>query len=191
MGKPSYIGWIPDNATGIATPPPGKLTTGWVTQEKPPYQWMNWLFNLTSQWINLLGPRAYDVVVGAGSNCTHATLPAAVADSAVGTNVRVFVQDSVAALNATVNLTKAGWIIEFGPGVTYTNGTAGTCFSMQASGIEVRGGRFSGFTTAILAAAGWTYGRVLFCNFVSCTTEIDDTLAPALKKPVAIGNITE
>lgn len=193
MPRPStYIGWIPNNdATLITAPSVGKLASGWAPGEKPASQFFNWFFNLVSQWINFAGPMAPDVIVGAESYCTHATLAAAVADGAVGTNVNVLVIDSVAAVNATTNLTKAGWKIFFAPGVTYTNGTAGTCFSCQATGIEIRKARFSGFTTAIAGTSGWTYGRVVDCNFATCTTKIDDSLVPGGQKPVDVANIAE
>lgn len=191
MTKPSYPAWIPSNNVALIVAPSGaKLSTGWAAAEKPAFQYMNWFFNLVSNWINLVGAASHDVVVGAGANCTHATLAAAVADAAVTTNVKVLIQDSVT-LAATVNLTKAGWQIEFAPGVTYTAGAATIGFSLQASGIEVRRARFSGFATAIVCTSGWTYGRALFNNFASCTTEVDDSLAPAGQKPVVLGNITE
>lgn len=189
-GKPTYVGWIPDNTTNIATPPGGKLTTGWLTNEKPPSQWFNWFFNLASQWINFCGPSAPDVIVGSAAYCTHATLTAAVADSGVGSNINVLVTESLT-LASTINLTKSGWKIFFAPGVTYTSGAATTGISMQAANIEVWRARFSGFTTAITCTSAWTYGRVLFTNFATCTTEVDTASAQAGKLPTTLGNITE
>jgi|SRR6185437_3465046 len=192
MPKPSsYIGWIPTNdGTLINTPSSGKLASGWAAAEKPAFQYMNWFFNLVSQWINFAGPGAPDVIVGAESYCTHATLAAAISDGAVGNNVNVLVVDS-ATINTTINLTKSGWKVFFAPGVTYTNGTAGTCLSCQATGIEIRKARFSGFTTAIGSNSSWTYGRVVDCNFSTCTTAIDDSSVAGGHKPVDIANISE
>lgn len=195
MSKPSYIGWIPNDTTGIATPPGGKLDVGWVSAEKPPFQYMNWFFNLVSQWINLVGPGSPEVVVGSGAECTHATLAAAVADSDVGINVRVLLTES-ASISSAIVLSKAGWKIEALPGVTYTKGGAATtCISIQADGVAISGLRFSAWSTAgdkaITGTSAWTYGRVLFCNFATCDTEIDDASAPANKKPITLGNISE
>ncbi len=188
--KPSFIGWIPNNTTGITTVPGGKLAIGWVSAEKPPFQYMNWFFNIVSQWINFAGWSSYDVVVGTTAGCSHASLAAAVADSAVGTNQRVLITQN-ATLASVINLTKAGWRIDFLPGVTYTAGAATQAFSLQADKLEVWNGRFSGFTTAIIGTSAWTYGKVLFTNFASCTNEVDYSAVPAGKLPVTLGTITE
>lgn len=191
-GKPSYIDWIPNNTTGITAPSGGKLATGWLSAEKPPFQYMNWFFNLVSQWVNQAGPGAYDVIIGSGGTAKnqYATLTAAIADAGLGTNLRVLVTESLT-LASTITLSKAGWVIDFAPGISYTAGAATTAFSITASGVQIRGARFVNFTYAVLAAVGWTYGRVLFSNFLNCTNEVDDTLSPAGKKPVTLGNISE
>lgn len=194
MAKPSYIDWIPDNTTGISTPPSGKLATGWLSAEKPPFQYMNWFFNLVSQWVNFAGPGAPTVIVGAADYCTHATLAAAVADAGVGTNVRVLLAESQN-ISSTIHLTKAGWAIECLPGVTYTKSGVATCISVEAEGVTIKGLRFAAWSTggdkAVTGTSAWAYGRVLFCNFSACDTEIDDSSATAGKKPVALGNVTE
>ncbi len=194
MGLPSFIGWIPDNTTGITTPSGGKLSVGWLSTEKPPFQYMNWFFNLVSQWVNRLGPAAPTVVVGSAAYCTHATLAAAVADGGVGTNINVLLTESQT-IATTVSLTKAGWHISALPGVTLTKSGAVTGLSCEADGIHLVGIRFSGWSSggdrAVYCTAAWTYGRVLFCNFLNCGTEVDDGPAPAGKKPITLGNITE
>ncbi len=194
MAKPSYVDWIPDNTTGIATPPGAKLDVGWVSAEKPPYQYMNWLFNLLSQWVNFTGPGAPTVIVGDADFCTHATLADAVADTDVGTNIRVLLAESQS-ISATINLTKAGWKIEALPGVTYTKSAVTTGISVQAANIEITRLRFAAWSTggdkAVTYTAGGTYGRILFCNFNSCDTEVDDASAPAGSKPILLGNISE
>lgn len=144
-----------------------------------------------TKWRAVGGPNADQVVIGTAPYCTHATLAAAVADSAVGTNQQVLVTESLT-LGAVVNLTKAGWRIRALPGVTLTSSGGGVGgLSVQAARIEIQSLRFASFTTAITYTAGGTYGRVLFSNFSSCTTEVDDTSAPAGMKPVTLGNITE
>ncbi len=192
--KPGNVGWIPDNTTGIATPPGGKLTVGWLSAEKPPFEYMNWFFNLMSQWIYFINPWSPSAIIGSANYCTHATLAAAVADSGLGTNIRVLLAES-ANIASVINLTKAGWKIEALPGVTYTKTGGTTCISVQAANIEINRLRFATWSTggdkAITYTAGGTYGRVLFCNFLNCDTEIDDASAPANKKPIILGNISE
>ncbi len=194
MAKPSYVDWIPNNTTGIATPSGGKLATGWVSAEKPPFQYMNWFFNLVSQWVNFTGPSAPTVIVGSADYCTHATLAAAVADAGVGTNIRVLLTES-ASISSIIHLTKAGWTIQALPGVTYTKSGVATGISVEAANIQIINLRMISWSTsgdkAITGTSAWQYGRVLFCNFLNCDTEIDDSSATAGKKPVTLGNITE
>lgn len=50
----------------IIEPPQNKIDIGWISQEKPPYQFFNWAFNLISQWIEYLAGEVVAVVpVGA------------------------------------------------------------------------------------------------------------------------------
>jgi hypothetical protein len=136
-------------------------------------------------------PYSADVLVGAESYCTHASLAAAVADAAVGANQRVIIVDS-AALASTVTLSKAGWRISAAPGVTLSNGGAATGLNIAASGIEINRVRFSGFTTGIVAASGASYARVIACNFATTTTAVDYSAAPSgSKSTVLVANIEE
>lgn len=148
-----------------------------------------------TNWYPMNQP-GYHAMVGGSAFpfATHATLAAALADSNVPNVCRILLLDSQN-IGTTINVNKSARI-EALPGVTYTNSSAGVCFSMNAANAEVRNLRFSGFTTAIQAASGgggsaWTYGRVLFCNFASCTTDIDTTNCVAGKIAVTLGNIDE
>ncbi len=193
-GKPVYPAWIPDNTTGIATPAGAKLAVGWLSAEKPPFQYMNWFFNLISQWMYFSGPTAPDAIIGTQAFCSHATLAAAVADTGLGTNLNILIAES-ASISTTIHLTKAGWKITAAPGVTYSKGSTSTCISVEAANVEINRLRFSAFGSggdkAITGTSAWQYGRVLFCNFFSCDTEIDDASAPAGKKPITLGNFSE
>lgn len=143
-----------------------------------------------TKWKALTGP-AYDVMVGAAPYCTHPTLAAAVADSNVGTNVKVLLCDS-ALIGATINLTKAGWRIEALPGVSYTpTGGALTLFSCQAANIEISHLRFNSWSVGVTGTSAWTYGRILFCNFNACTNDIDTSSCLPGKIAVTLGNIDE
>ncbi len=198
MTKPAYVDWIIDNdATKITTPDDVKKAAGWGALEKPPYQFFNWFWNITGRWLRYFETTTdqYDVVVGAGDDCTHATLEAAVADSAVGTNIRVLLREAITGGAAATSLTKAGWKIDCRPGVTFTKGVATTGLSIEAANIEVKGLRFAGFSTsgdkAIAFSAAGDYGRVLFCNFNAADTEVDDASVTAGRKPIVLGSITE
>ena len=116
---------------------------------------------------------SYDAVIGSLPYCTHATLAAAVADASLGAGSRVLIV-SDATLNATVTLNKANWLIEFAPGVSYTNGTAGTGLDIAAGGIRIRGGRFVGFTIAVNIGATFQYNFITECRFNTCTAEVEE-----------------
>lgn len=38
----------------IIEPPDNKKNIGWLSQEKPPYQFFNWLFNVLGQWLDYI-----------------------------------------------------------------------------------------------------------------------------------------
>ncbi len=132
----------------------------------------------------------YDVIVGAGVGCTHATFAAALADSALTTNVRVLLKDS-ATLAATIAMSKAGWQVTAAPGVTYTAGVATTAITVTDANCTIQGLRFSGFTIGIAFSTGGNYGRVLFCNFATTTTDVDTTGVAAAFQPAIVGSIDE
>jgi hypothetical protein len=121
---------------------------------------------------------------------THDTLQDAVDDVGVGNNQRVLVKEAFT-VNTTINLSKPGWRITFAPGADYTKGSAGTGIQLNADRLELHGARFLNFSTAgnkaVEALAGADNCRVFACNFVSCDTEVDDTLAVV----TTLGNITE
>lgn len=142
-------------------------------------------------WSRTSGPPIADVIVGSAPYCTHATLAAAVADSGTQVNSRVLLTESYT-VPTTITLTKAGWRISAYPGVTYSNGAAGTGFNVQAANIEFSQLRLSGFTTGMLYQAAAVYGRVWNCIFASnVATQINDSATPAGKAVTPIGNITE
>lgn len=45
-----FLNWNPSGSNGLQ-PPAGQLNTGWLLAQKPPFQWMNWLFTTIDQWI--------------------------------------------------------------------------------------------------------------------------------------------
>lgn len=140
-----------------------------------------------TNWAPLGG---YDAIIGAGVGCTHATLALAIADAALTTNIKVLLKDS-ATLAATPNLSKAGWKVTAGPGVTYTAGAATTGITISAANCSVTGLRFVGFTTGISLASGGNLARVNFCNFNTTTTDVNDTAVAGANGPSIVGTIDE
>lgn len=53
--RPStYLDWTDGAPAKVVQPPTNKQLQGWVAAEAPPFQYMNWLFWLTDQWIQFL-----------------------------------------------------------------------------------------------------------------------------------------
>lgn len=294
MSRPgTYLNWVPTGSIlSIAQPTVGQSATGWVGNEAPPAQYMNWLTYYTDQWIQYLDSitssgglpvsttvlvttgdaaigstsltnlasttglkaglavsgsgvaagtyvievfgttaviskpatanltataltfahyyaggatiqtqldqldaavsrnRPYDLVIGSGSDCDYATLTAALADTTLGAGKRVLLLESQN-LAAVVTLSKAFWRIMAVPGVTLTDGGAGTALSITAQGVEIVGLRFVNFATAMLFQVGGVNGRALNNWFNNVTTEVDDSAVPGGKKPTDLGGQTE
>lgn len=139
-------------------------------------------------WLSLQTFSGYTAIVGAGAYATHATLAAALADTNVAAGSKILVCDSQT-INTTISIAKANISIDFLPAVTFTNGTAGTGITVAAGGVRIKGGRFSGFTTAINISATFQYNFVMECRFSSCTAEV--TEADSAPINVITNNISE
>jgi hypothetical protein len=182
----------------IVEPTTEKKGQGWLAGEKPPYNFFNWLFVRVGQWIRYFdkSSSAYDATIGAGDDCTHATLALAIADAGLTTNKRILVRDNITVNTSAISLTKAGWKIYARPGVTITKGTSTSGVSIAAANVELHGFRFAGFTAggdkAVVLTAAGDYARIMSCNFaVGTTLEVDDTAVTAGKVPVLLANISE
>lgn len=142
-----------------------------------------------TKWLPVNG---WDAVVGTGGGCSHANLAAVVADVQLstvnGVNVLLTANETIA---ATLVPESAWYLKAIRPGITLTAGAASTCFTAQNPNMVFDGVRFSGFTTAIAFASGGDYGRVLNCNFHTCTNTVTFSGVTAGKYPLEVGNISE
>lgn len=190
-----------DFANRVVEPSSAKKIAAWLDNERPPAPIMNWLFWITDQWVDYFesvtdeSETRYDAIIGAGPAATHATLQDAVDDGALGSNQWVRVDDDYA-ITAPITLTKAGWRIDFRPGVTYSKSGSATGIQIGAAGVMLNYPRLTGFTTggdkAIEQLAAAEYCHVNFARFGASTdTEVDQTAVPAGKKGPIVGSITE
>lgn len=68
LSKPE---WIPNNDPDkIIAPSSSKQSTGWLRDEKPPFQFWNWFWNLVSQWITHV--EAISIILGVNADNTEA-----------------------------------------------------------------------------------------------------------------------
>lgn len=55
MSKPgTFLNWTDGSGSKVVQPPSSQQASGWTAGEPPPFQYMNWLFWLTDQWIQWL-----------------------------------------------------------------------------------------------------------------------------------------
>ena len=182
--------WTRTNPTARVEPSGSKKENGWDPNERPPREFMNWLFySVGVEWLDYFEEvtdglislqSTYDVVVGVGG--THATLNDAIADASLGDNLRVLVQDP-ATLTATQVLSKNGWEIVFKPRAIYSQGAA-TTPGIQVTGDRVKlvGGRFTDFDggSDVAIQIDGENCRVQDCNFLNCDVSIQDNATNTL-----------
>ena len=192
MAKPSsYLDWSVVTPANRVEPTPAKKNTGWVPDEKPTAENMNWNFYNTDEWIKYFEGvtdsflAAFDAVVGAGG--THADLQAAIDDGTIGTYSRILVRDPET-VDSTITVGKNGLEIFFHPLAKLTAGVATTGIQVSAPGVKILNARFAGFTTAVDLLAATKNCRVEGCNFeATVTTDISD----AGTNNLMLGNMLE
>lgn len=72
MSKPDHIKWVTDDdAAKISDPGTTKKLAGWIYTERPPFQFLNWLFNRAHKWFMGLQGGYFDIVVGSSTQVTN------------------------------------------------------------------------------------------------------------------------
>jgi len=54
MKPVNHLDWTDGDAAKVQEPTPGKKALGWVATEKPAFEFMNWLFYRTDEWLKYL-----------------------------------------------------------------------------------------------------------------------------------------
>lgn len=193
MAKPSsYLDWTVAVPTNHVEPSPSKKDTGWVANEKPVAEHINWNFFNIDEWIKYFESitdtflASFDAVVGLGG--THATLQAAIDDGSIGTYSRILVRDPET-VDTTISIGKGGLEIWFHPIAAFTKGTATIGIQVGAIGVKILNARILGaFTTAIDLTIIAKNCRIQNCNFDS--TVVTD-IADAGTNNILQGNLRE
>jgi hypothetical protein len=133
----------------------------------------------------------YDAIVGSGSHCTHSSLAEAIADAAILSGMKIKIENNET-ISTPVDITKTNLILDFLGGVTLTKGGAATeALKLNAAGIRVNGGRFSGFSgggdRGIRVMSGANYAILIGQRFASCTVDVQDDAGNA----TVLANVTE
>lgn len=173
--------WTLSNAGVRVEPDSSYKNTGWFSNIRPPYQFMNWLFYICSAWINYFDSSidiissaglAYDFSIGTGG--TYPDINSAMADSAVVAGSRLLILNSLS-LTTTQVVNKNNIAIDMVPGAVLTDGGAATGVEFSGTRCRIKGGKMSGFSVAAIKIdVAANYARVGEMNFVSNTTDIND-----------------
>lgn len=180
--KPDWTVGNVDFATVTQEPTALKKQAGWLPNEKPPREFMNWLFYNLHEWIEyfevetdtlIASAKPFDFIVGSGTGMT-ADLATAVSSANAGDRILVTENDSI---DSVVQVNKA-LEIYFQPGVTYSKGAATSALEISADGVVIRQGRFTGFNggsdVAIQILNTASHVMIRDCRFASNTESIDD-----------------
>lgn len=198
--KPSWV-------TGVAgltvvEPGVGKKAVGWAPDERPPAEYINWIYQNISDWIDYLDSVSgliesssfqFDAIVGPiapGSPATHTSLAAALADTGVPNGARILITTDQT-LTTPVVISKNFIEIVFLGGVNFIKGSGNKGLVIQGLNCRINGGRIIGYSTsgdkAIEIQAGAKNCMVRDVVFANCDIEVDD-LAP---NSSILGCITE
>jgi hypothetical protein len=185
--KPDWTVGNPSFGTVTVEPSAGKKLAGWAASERPPFQFMNWLFWIVNDWINyfetttdalLVQVGIFDAQVGTGG--THATLADLVADADfISGAIKNIIITSDQALSAPVTFNKNDLNIEFKPGVAVLKGI-GAIKGLILTGERIRllNGRFANFNAggdiAVELSAASKYCMVKGNYFLNNDTDIND-----------------
>lgn len=188
--KPSWTVGNPSFGTITVEPSAGKKQNGFDVGERPPRQFLNWLFWIVNDWINyfeettdgLLNLQGiYDAVVGVGGDFTTLTDLLLDPDYQAG-SVKNILITSDQSVSAPLTFNQNDVNLNFKPGVNIIKGIgAAQAFIIDAERVRVLGGRFANFDGAgdigIRIDATAKYTIISQCYFLNCDTTIDDLSA--------------
>lgn len=152
--KPEWTVGNPDFATVTQEPSAAKKEAGWLPDERPPREFMNWLFYNFGEWIDYFETEIdsfsgqsviFDAFVGAGG--THADFNALMADPEIANKKNVIVISTLAVDNPQI-INQPGMNIWFKPQAGITkNGPTGANIGLQidADRVRIMNGRFLSF----------------------------------------------
>lgn len=185
--KPDWTEGNPSFATVTVEPSSGKKLAGWAASERPPHQFMNWLFWIVNEWINYFEEQTdalvaiqglYDAQVGNGG--THSTLADLVADPEWASgNIKNVIVTSDQALSAPVTINQNDVNLDFKPNVAILKGIGAVKgLIVSAERVRIRGGRFANFSDpgdiAVELGAASKYCMVSQNYFLNNDTAVND-----------------
>lgn len=161
LPKPgSHLGWTDGDAAKVVEPSSAKKLLGWVALERPPFEYVNWLFFRADEWIKYF-ESVTDEIVGAGQIIVDAAgggsftdLQSAHDSADVGPGSKIVVTSDLT-IDSTVQISKNDLEIEFRSGNKLIKGGGAPATNFR--GLEIvsscdrltlRNAWFEGFTGA-------------------------------------------
>src|SRR4030066_82953 len=136
--KPDLIKWVSnDDALKIIDPGTAKKANGFIYQEKPAFQYINYLFNRLAKWLRGLQGAYAQVVVGSSSQVTDYTATHTILqlnDTVVAQGSKVLFLEGTHALTANLTLTNADLTFEMENGAAIIDLAT---FKLSLSGANV------------------------------------------------------
>lgn len=188
MAKPSSrIDWTlanPDQATISVEPTAQKKTAGWLPDERPPREYLNWLFQNVDEWIKYFETLTdelktqlseYDAVIGFGG--THADINSLMADPNIANLKNVLISGNLL-VETTQIINQPGMNFIFKPSISMTAGAATIGLRIDAERVRILNARFVNFTGKAIELTVNAKNCILTnCMFKNNTyPPVDDTL---------------
>lgn len=143
LPKPSnHLTWTDGDSAKVVEPSAPKKLLGWVALERPPFEYFNWLFFRTDEWLQYLESvtdetalARVDAIVDEGGNGTHLTLQDAHDDANVQSGSTILITSDLD-LDTTVTITKADIEIRMQPGYRFHKG--GSAPASNFTGVQIQ-----------------------------------------------------
>jgi len=198
--KPEWTVGNPSFATVTVEPSSGKKQNGWAVAERPPFQFMNWLFWNINDWINYFEDVTdsltalqgiYDAVVGTGG--THTTFNDLVADPDwIAGSIKNVLVVSTLAFDAPITLDQDDVNISCKPGVNIVGtASANRAFIVTGDRVRIFQCRFQNFNQGsdiAIELNGCSYPMILENYFLNNDATVVNTIST---DPLVAHNIEE
>ncbi len=185
MSKPNkHLDWTDGDALKVQEPTTGKKLLGWTPSERPPAEFMNWLFHYQDLWNKyfdsqieavLASGLVYDAIVGVGG--THNTINELMQDSGIATKKNILVI-SPFTLTETILIDQNNMKFTFTPKATIAKGSVGLGVQITSEGVTFEGCRFLNFSgggeEAMRLSSTAKYCIIKECRFFNNSIAIND-----------------
>lgn len=183
------IDWTDGNALKQVEPSSGKKLLGWTKSERPPFQYMNFLFYNLDAWVKWLdyitqlsiANLDYQAYVGSGltGSVAFADFNALMASPSIASIKKVLVLNPMTVVTPQIINADGIEFVMHPSAVISKGGATNPGIHIQANGVTFSGaGRFTDFSggsdAAIRIAATFKNNRITGQRFLNCTTGIDD-----------------